>query len=314
MCKCFIIINSIGLTVPFCNQSCFIHFHLSFRSLLNSEDLLTINCLLPFGELNKIPCLILLKVTHLFFHCILPFWILLSAPPLPPAFNSTAFHFASNSSGLIMSCVNETFSAPRISQILSPSLSLCTAANQNTNQSTNHRQLPIIEQPAALLLVAYSPHERISSSTSSACLFPHENQQQQHLLIPTRENQQQHSSRTADSPPRSTPPCLFPHTNNTLSCLFPHTNSTLVATPRAYLTAEAAPTCTFSPPPPLQPPKQLKLKPVRRPQLRAHSCHKSCPQLRAGPRVQPLLCKAAAHAQLTVKQSTASDRIEDSSH
>jgi hypothetical protein len=29
--------------------------------LLNNEDPLTTNCLLPFGELNKIPCPILLK-------------------------------------------------------------------------------------------------------------------------------------------------------------------------------------------------------------------------------------------------------------
>jgi hypothetical protein len=97
--------------------------------------------------------------------------------------------------------------------------------------------LLIPTRESAATALAYSPHERTSSSTSSPCLFPHENQQQQHLLIPTTENQQQQrSSRTADSPTRIT--CLFP-TRTTLFLAYCPTRTAEqqipVATPRPQL-------------------------------------------------------------------------------
>jgi hypothetical protein len=173
--------------------------------------------------------------------------------------------------------VNETdLSAPRISQILSSSPSLCTAANQNTNQSTNHRQLLAIEnqQHSASLLI---PHTREPAIALPLLAYSH----------------------TREPPPAAALFLAYPPTRSTPSHeqQIPTSNTTRAAPAGTYLPAEAAPACTFSsPPPPLQPPKQLKLEHVRHPQLP----------------------KAATHTQLAVQltpgeQSTTSSGIKDSS-
>ena len=73
MSQCLLIVNSIGLSEPFCHKSCLEHFYASISFVFDSENPLTTHWSFAWWQLSNVPCFVLFKCLNLLQDGCFPF-------------------------------------------------------------------------------------------------------------------------------------------------------------------------------------------------------------------------------------------------